>query len=423
VTPWSPGEWAANERKIGHYAISPEDQRVIRVLGESNIKIMVGLFRKNTLYANPLDPDAFANYCWWLVRTMRNQPVVAYQIWNEPSNFDFRSYYGGAWNGTADSPWVDKFVTLMGKAAVAVKKADAHAIVLVNLEGPPLVFALRSRPREFADIDGVAIHPYAMKFPPEQVPWGGMKNYLRDGVALADSDGSLVSNLRLQADDIPKQYLGRTLQTWITEYGFPTCDPALHPEHYNCVSLSEQAAFHARGMIIGLASGARLWSVYELADEGDDWSDPEQNFGITASAAKGYAPKPAFLTLKRIAGILGSDWNFLAKPPATIATSTGAGANYISASGASTVRGLQMAWFSTARGYAGFIWKAGPYDEDRIEGRLTMRARFPSAARAFATDLVTGKPLQIAMTSENGIITIDHLLLGSCPVAIELLPR
>jgi hypothetical protein len=44
----------------------------------------------------------------------------------------------------------------------------------------------------------------------------GLKNYLRDGVAVADSEGSLVWNLRIRGDDFPKQYLGRTLTNWIT---------------------------------------------------------------------------------------------------------------------------------------------------------------------------------------------------------------
>lgn len=421
VVNWSPGEWAEDEKIPGQYAVPPEDRRVIRLLAASNIKMTIGFFRKNSLYANPLDPDAFAKYTSWLVAALKNQGVVAYQIWNEPSNFDFRSYYGGAWNGVGDSPWVNNFVTLMGKAARAVKQTDPRATVLVNLEGPPLVFALRSRPQEFADIDGVSIHPYSMHFPPEQVPWGGVKNYLRDSVALADSDGSLVSNMRLQADDFPHQYLGRTLQTWITEFGFPTCDPAAHPEHYNCVSRREQAAFHARGMIIGFSHGARLWSVYELADEGANWSDPEQNFGITESAAKGYAPKPAFLTLQRIARILGTDWNALTKPPATLATSDRLGSNFTPVAGTTTVSGPQMAWFSTARGYAGFIWKAGPYDEATTAAQVTTGAAQPTTIRVLATDLVTGEKLPIVTASKRDAMTIDNLPLGSRPIAIELL--
>ncbi len=426
VVLWCPGEWAENEKTQGQYSMSPEVRRVINVLAESNIQIMVGLFRKNNLYANPLDPDAFARYCVWVVKALKNEPIAAYQIWNEPSNFDFRSYYGGPWNSRGDAPWLYSFVALMGKAAHAIKRADPHATVLVNLEGPPLVYALRTRPHDFADIDGVSIHPYAGQFPPEQVPWGGTKNYLRDGVAVADSDGSMISSLRFQADDYPRQYLGRVLQTWVTEYGFPTCDPAARSEHFKCVSPREQAAFHARGMILGFSQGARLWSVYELTDEGVDRSDPEQNFGITSSAASGYFPKPAFLTLQRIARILGFNWSYLFKPPATLATSDGStGAQQDSeASRAPTVSGPQMAWFSTERGYAGFIWRAGPYDDATTEALVTVRAGLaPLPRRVLATDLVTGQTLRPTIGGKRDALVIDHLPLGSRPVALELLQR
>jgi len=422
VVLWCPGEWAENEKVKGQYALLPEVQRDIRLLNAAHIKIMVGLFRKNALYTNPLDPDAFVNYCTWIVTALRHESIAAYQIWNEPSNFDFRSQYGGAWNAVGNAPWLPKFVEVMGKAARAIKQADPHATVLVNLEGPPLVFALRSSPREFADIDGISIHPYAGKFPPEQVPWGGAANYLRDGVALADAEGSLVSNLRYQATDYPQKYLGRRLQTWITEYGFPTCDLAAHSEHFNCVSPEEQAAFHARGMLLGLSHGARVWGIYELTDEGTDRFDPEQSFGLTESATNGYVLKPAFFTLQRLARILGANWSYLLNIPAHLATSDNPPQMNPSAS-STTVSGPQMEWFSTAHGYAGFVWRAGPYDEVTTPARVTLGTALPASARIVATDVVTGERLHLTPMNERGVITINDLPLGSSPRVIEVLLR
>jgi hypothetical protein len=421
VVLWCPGEWAENEKIKDQYALLPEVQRDIHLLTAAHIKVMVGLFRKNTLYANPLDPDAFANYCAWIVTALKHEPIIAYQIWNEPSNFDFGSQYGGSWNGVGNSPWLPKFVEVMGHAARAIKQADPRATVLVNLEGPPLVLALRSSPHEFADIDGVSIHPYAGKFPPEQVPWGGPENYLRDGVALADADHSLVSNLRFQADDYPEKYLGRRLQTWITEYGFPTCDLAVHPEHFDCVSPQAQAAFHARGMILGFSHGARVWGIYELTDEGSDRSDPEQNFGIIESATNGYVPKPAFLTLQRLARILGANWIYLPNIPASLATPDSP--QIRPGASATTVSGPQMEWFATARGYAGFIWRAGPYDEIRTPARIRLSVALPATARIVATDVVTGETLHPAHINDHGVITISDLPIGSSPRVIEVLRR
>ncbi|HTY54469.1 MAG TPA: hypothetical protein VMB26_04685 [Candidatus Binataceae bacterium] len=386
---------------------------------------MVVLFRKNSLYANPLDPDAFARYCRWIVKALKNNPVAAYQIWNEPSNFDFRACYGGPWNGRDDAPWRDNFVTLMSKAARAIKQADSGAIVSVNLEGPALVYAMQGRGHDFAEVNGVSIHPYSGHFPAEQVPWGGMKNYLRDGVAVADSNGSLISSLREQSRDFPRKYLGRSLQTWVTEYGFPTCEAAVRPKQFNCVSPREQAAFHARGMILGFSQAVRLWSIYEIADEGPDRSDPEQNFGIVSSAATGYVPKPAFFTLQRIARILGPNWNYLIKAPATLTISghiTSARQDS-EATATATVSGPQMAWFATPRGYAGFIWSAGFYDDAATaEAAVTLRGDLASRpAQVIATDLVTGETLRPFVSSERNSLVIDNLVLGSRPVAVELL--
>jgi hypothetical protein len=219
--------------------------------------------------------------------------------------------------------------------------------------------------------------------------------------------------------DLPRQYLGRALPIWITEYGFPTCDPAAHPEHYNCVAPREQAAFHARGMIIGFGNGVRLWSVYEFADEGSDWSDPEQNFGLTGTAANGYVPKPVFYTLQRMAEILGTDWNYLAKPPAALSVSESGSGVFTPVSGATTVTGPQMAWFSTARGYAGFVWKAGPYDDATVEARVIAEGGMPSAP--LATDIVTGERLNVAVTRDHGSMTIDNLRLGSRPIVLQMI--
>jgi hypothetical protein len=420
---WSPGEWADNEKAVGHYALSPEVSRVIRQLAAVHIRLVTVLFRKNKLYPNPLDPQAFARYCTWIVGALKDEPVAAYQIWNEPSNFDFREYYGGAWNGIDDAAWRNQFVTMMRDAARAIKQADPQATVSVSLEGPALVYAMRDEPSDFSDIDAVSIHPYSGHFPAEQVPWGGIKNYVRDGVAVADSNGSLVSNLRYQAYDLPQQYLGHWLQVWVTEYGFPTCDLAAQPKNFNCVSPLEQAAYEARGLLLGFSQGVHLWSVYELADEGANNSDPEQNFGVTLPASNGYLPKPAFYTLQRIGRVLGSSWKYFPNPPAVLSVSTiGVGARQDAlASRADTISGPQMAWFSTAHGYAGFIWTAGRYGDGTTTSRLTLQNALEALPwRVSAMDLVTGDKITPSVISGRGALEIDRLPLGSRPLVVEL---
>ena len=148
----------------------------------------------------------------------------------------------------------------------STKQVDSQATVPVSLGGPPLTVALRLRPQEFANIDGLSIPPDASKYPAEQRRWGGLKSYLRDAVAVPGSERSLVSNLHILGDDFPTQYLARTPPTWATEHGFPTCDPETRSEHHNCVAPRERAAFYARGMIIGFSNSVLLRSIYLVTD-------------------------------------------------------------------------------------------------------------------------------------------------------------
>jgi beta-glucosidase/6-phospho-beta-glucosidase/beta-galactosidase len=87
--------WEGVEKTKGVYAMSPEGQHKFDALNAAGIKIICALDYGNKLYANPLDPDAFANYAAWMARTYKGK-VVAWEIWNEPDNFYFFKQYGGA---------------------------------------------------------------------------------------------------------------------------------------------------------------------------------------------------------------------------------------------------------------------------------------------------------------------------------------
>jgi hypothetical protein len=415
IVMWTPGEWAENEKTPGEYRLNPEVRRVANEIAASDMKMILLLFRKNVLYRDPLDADAFARYCAWMATTFRNLPVAAYQIWNEPSNFDVREYYGGAWNGRGHAPWVSKFSDMVQKAARATKQADPGATITTSFEGPPLVNAMEETPARFADVDGISFHPYPGKLSPERVPWGGPVIYLRDGVSVADSEGSLVSTLNIQRNLDAKKYLKRPLQAWVTEYGFPTCDQSSHPEHFACVSEETQAAYHVRGLILGLSQGVMVWAPYELADDGQDARDVEQNFGITYSAARSFKPKAAYLAIQRTATIMGHDWESLSRPDATLRLP---GGSIDKASSDNTTIGPQMVWFKTDQKYVAFLWEAGPMSSDTQYGSVSIRIGHANAAKT--VNLVTGRSEAKKLTRIGGRLTIDAVPVGSQPIALEL---
>jgi hypothetical protein len=416
---FTPGEWAGNERAKGQYAFDAETRYVLERLRSAHIHPVVLLFRKNGIYSNPLDPDAFARYCSWVARSLKGS-VAAYQIWNEPSNFDVREHYGGAWNGRDNARWVSEFSDLMASAAKAVREAYPSATILVSLEGPPLVYALRDHRNEFANIDGVSLHPYPGQQPPEQVPWGGVVNAVRDGVSVADDQGSLASMINIEAITDPKKYLGRPLQAWITEYGFPTCSLDSKPAQYKCVAPDVQASYHIRGLVLGLAQGVKLWAPYELVDEGNNPSDPENNFGLVRNSAAGYAIKPAFSSIQRVARILGEDWRYLPVAPfrVSLRDGTSATSEWIS-NQSSSVSGPQIFWFDTNTALCGFMWEAGYYDTSRSALAFV---HLPIGRRAQPTvvDLISGITTSPAIETIGNQSSEISVYLSSRPVVVQI---
>jgi hypothetical protein len=415
IVMWTPGEWAENEQSLGQYRLNPEVRRVANEIAASNMKMILLLFRKNGLYSNPLDADAFARYCGWMATTFRGMPVAAYQIWNEPSNFDVREYYGGAWNGRGHAPWVSKFSDMVEKAARAIKQVDPNATITTSFEGPPLINAMQETPAKFVDLDGISFHPYPGKLPPERVPWGGPVIFVRDGVSVADSEGSLVSTLNMQRNLDAKKYLSRSLEAWVTEYGFPTCDQSTHPEHFACVSEETQAAYHVRGLILGLSQGVKVWAPYELADDGQDSRDVEQNFGITQSAARSFKPKDAYFAIQRTAEIMGRDWESLPRPDATLQFP---GQSIDKANSDDTTVGPQMVWFKTGDTYVVFLWNAGPMSPEIRYGSISVKIDHVNAAKGI--NLVTGRSETMTVVQAGAKTMVEGVPVGSEPTALEL---
>ena len=205
---WTPGEWAENETTPGQYRLNPEVRRVANEIAASDMKMVLLLFRKNNLYRNPLDAAAFARYCGWMATTFRGMPVAAYQIWNEPSNFDVREYYGGAWNGRGACS-LGKQVLRHGREGRAGDQASRSQVRRSRQASKDHHSSMpwKRLPQNLPT--SMAYHSILIrvKLPPERVPWGGAEIYLRDGVSVADSEGSLVSTLNIQGNVDADRYL------------------------------------------------------------------------------------------------------------------------------------------------------------------------------------------------------------------------
>jgi hypothetical protein len=429
IVRWAPAGWHDIEKPKGVFRLSPGARRALDLMIAAHLQIIVLLLGPNELYQNPLDPQAFARYAAWMAATLKGAPIIAYEIWNEPSNFSFRQIYGGAWNGRGNAKWVQKFAEMVQTAVRAIRQVDPDATIIDNLDGPAWIYAMKEYPGDFGGVDGVSLHPYTFHLPAETVPWGGLTVDLRDGVSVADSEGSLLSYLHIQTVDDPKLYLGRKLEPWVTEIGFPTCNPTSPQKMYACVSPDAQAAYHARALISALSYGVNSWCIYELLDEGNDPNDPEKNFGLVRDKSHGYSPKPAFFAIERISTLLGKRWRNM-KTPGDLKL-------YVGRSGSKrlirlparddyerTTAGPQNVWFETPSGYVSFLWNAGSYqnkpDTNWPEARMAWTHVLGGVTWVRASDLVTGKTFNLAVDQRDGTLSIDHLPLSSRPLAIEV---
>jgi hypothetical protein len=164
-----------------------------------------------------------------------------------------------------------------------------------------------------------------------------------------------------------------------------------------------------------LSQGVKVWAPYELADDGQDPRDVEQNFGITYSAARHFKPKAAYFAIQRTAAIMGRDWESLSRPDATFQLPGGS----IGKPGSdNTTTGPQMVWFKTGQRYVTFLWLAGPMSSETQHGRISISTDHVNAAQII--NLVTGTSQTKEVIRVGGRVSIDAVPISSQPVALEL---
>jgi len=417
--------WDTVELQPGTYAIPAVDREWLDALREAGIDLLLLLCYGNPIYPNPVDPQAFAAYCHWLGSELKDYPLLGAEIWNEPTNFQFMKHYGGNWSGIPPCPWADRFAELVQVSAAAIRQAHPRLPIMTNPGDPQFFHMVEAHPEAFRDLDGVGIHPYACRFPPETVPWGGAQLQQRDGVSVADDDHSFLSLLR-RTQEWGRQHLGRELELHVTEFGYTTYNQHRRPGMVAGYTEAAQAMYLTRGMILGLAGGARTMCVYDLMDDGPDLFDQESNFGIVRHESAGYAPKPAFHALRRLARQLGPDWSYVPEAPAELVTEI----NPLSQNEDHWQKPVvephlvltspQAHWFRTGNEWMTYVWRAGRNDGEYNAplGRLVWDDA-PPFAGVEVLDLVTGESIGVKVQREGTRLIVDDLPVGGSPVSVR----
>ena len=301
--------WGAVEKKKGELKIPAIADEWVNDAVARGINVMIPLDYGNKFYPYK-DFEAFkkgyANYCAFLAGHFKGK-VKVWEIWNEPQNFAIRPAYGGSWNAKegTETPWLRNFTDLVISAAKAIRQADPEAVIITGGGCPPITYHLLDMLKAKNAvhlIDGVTLHPYPYKLPPEIQPWGGDTITERDGISVADDDhtySSLVRRLKEKMSSVGM----KTTDIYVTEFGYATYHRT-HDGIYVGFTPSAQAKYLARYFILHLVNGIKAAIQYDFQNDGTDIKNAEHNFGLVKAPAHDYEPKPSYYALQRIFSLL-----------------------------------------------------------------------------------------------------------------------
>jgi hypothetical protein len=424
------GLWHRVEPARGQYELPEVEADWLQQATDAGLSVIPVLALGNPVYDNPMDPQAFARYAAFMARTLPGRfNIEAFEIWNEPTNFQFMGHYGGSWSGAEPCLWLEKFAELVALSARAIKDEAPDVPVMIS-PGEPQFFHMAMRyPESLEHVDAVGVHPYPNRFPPETAVWGGPQIERRDGVSVADDDHSHISLWRRLREHC-RQYLGREPKTYANEYGYSTYDHSRKGANAAGYTEQAQAKYLARGLVLALAAGVEVVCVYDFMDDGLDRYELEHNFGLVRHEERGYEPKPAWHALRRVSQALAPAWEHLAAPPARLDVTI----NPLPCNKDQwqqppvephlRITGPQAHWFIAGDAWVSFVWRAG-----RLSGEYNdplgaiVWDDAPQFAGVEMSDLYTGEALPARPSREAGCLVLPDVPVGGSPVAVRWTPK
>jgi hypothetical protein len=324
--------WYQVEKEKGALEIPPADREWIKAAEKRGFKIASVLAYRNQFYPMK-DFDAFlegfARYCAFVVGELKDE-VEVWEIWNEPSNFYMRAAFGGSWNAKegVETQWLQRYADLIVASARAIRAVDPDAVILAGDVNYPVNFHLLDLLAERGAVDlldGLVLHVYTFRVPPEVQPWGGPRMNERDGVVVVDDDHSYASMFRLIRAKMREVGMNNT-DLYITETGF-TSEPNGRDSGDRMqmgLSLEAQAKYLARTFLLNKAYGAKVSIQYDFFDHGLVFAKghQERGFGLVRGKERDYAKKPAWFAVRNICSLFSHpveawipDWEVTVDPP------------------------------------------------------------------------------------------------------------
>jgi len=297
--------WPAIERVKGQYDFSNADKLCDYFAGEG-LMCVASLNQKNNLYENPLDPEAFGNFCYAVARHFKGR-ILAWNVWGEPHNNAFGPIYDG--RAIAVGAWVEKYLPFSRMASEKIKEADPQALVISGAqdESRALEALLAGGIGNWSDVIGV--EPYCWSPPSQGLPE-------RDGkpaVTIYDDGKELKELLKKYAPKtrIEKAaWLPTLIRKWVAEkkplprmwnmeVGWTVNEESRAAEAEQTPSMQvtakQQAALLVREYVISLAAGIeKIFFFMFGAQDSSAWAIVDGQFN----------PRPAYAAYAAMSRIL-----------------------------------------------------------------------------------------------------------------------
>jgi len=292
--------WDQIEREIGVYDWKNYDAiwlplckahiRPIMIATYNNSLYAAGVFRA---IAGQPDIEAFTKFAVAMANHYIGPcPDMIIELFNEPNAVNWTTV---PWSGAS-------YGAMLAPVSAAIKKAQPRVTVFsgglgFDAQNPDLWIADMVRGGSFPAVDAYAFHPYhydeknpARTLPPEQLLIDAGRFTEHAGHAKSLEAKSLEAK-SLPAEPVAaKPILAKPIA--LTEYGFPW--KALGGD------LKRQGLYTARAMLAAVIGRYPFQTIYDLVDDGTDYTNVQNTFGLFRSGT--YEAKPsglAFMTIAR----------------------------------------------------------------------------------------------------------------------------
>ena len=430
--------WGRVEKKKGVLKIPANAQAWIDDANARGINVMIPLNYGNKFY--PLKDvevfkDGYVNYCKFMAKSLKGK-VKVWEIWNEPHLIGgIKKTYGGAWNGKPESPWIDKFADLAIAAAKAIKSVDPDAVIITGGGNPPATHYLLDafKQKKGAELfDGVTLHPYPFKLPPEVLAYGGKVIEKRDGISVADDDHTYSSLVRRLKEKMISAGMKNT-NIYVTEFGFTTFHRS-EDKIYMGSSPATQAKYLSRMFLLHLVNGIKVAIQYDFQNDGTKLKNAEHNFGLVKAPAKNYEPKPSYYAIQRMCALFSEPIKLFKEGFAVTATPD----RYLDSKNWKYIE-PSMVWdgqeIQSLNRVEKYLFKNSKTSEVmlvlwnavRASDRQDLLSDLTLATSAYkifsGIDIMTGKNFKLNATVKAGKTILKNVIIPDYPIVIKMFKK